>query len=45
MGVIQVALLIVGENLVRLGDLLELDLGLCALVLGDLVGVVSEGGL
>jgi hypothetical protein len=39
------ALVIVAEDLVGLADLLELDLGLGALLLGDLVGVVLQGGL
>ena len=45
MGVVQVALLIVAENLVCLSNLLELDLRLGALVFGDLVGVIFESSL
>lgn len=45
MRVVQVALVIVAEDLVRLGDFLELDLGLLALILGDLVGVVAKSRL
>lgn len=45
MGVVEVALVIVAEYLVGLGDFFELDLGYLALVFGDFVGVVTKGSL
>ena len=45
MGVVEVALIIVEEDLVGLLGGLKADLGFFALLLGDLVWVVCEGGL
>lgn len=45
MRIVEVALVIVGEDFISLCYLLELDLGLLALVLGDLVGMVPKGSL
>jgi hypothetical protein len=44
-GVVELALLLIAENLVGLGDFLELGFGLFSLLLGNLVWVVLEGGL
>ena len=43
--IVEVAGLFVAEDLVGLRDGLELFVGFCALLVGDLVGVGSEGGL
>jgi hypothetical protein len=45
MGVIELALLVVAEDFVCFGALLEDDLGLFALVLGNLIGMVLQGCL
>lgn len=44
-GVVEVALVIVAEDVVRFRDFFELDLGLCSLLFRDLVGMVFEGRL
>lgn len=45
MGIVKVSLLLIAQNLVRLGNFLELDFGFLSLLLGDLVGVVFQSGL
>jgi hypothetical protein len=44
-GIVEVALVLIAENLVGSAGLFELDLGLFTLVFGDLVRVESQGGL
>ena len=44
MGVVQPPLLVIVEDVVRLGDVLEFDLGLFPLFLGDFVRVRRERG-
>jgi len=45
MRVVQLALLLITENLVSLGDGFELDFGFRTLVLGDFVGMVEKSQL
>jgi hypothetical protein len=44
-GIVEMALVIVAEDLVRLGAFLELDLGFRTLRLGDFIGMVLESSL
>lgn len=45
MGVIDMAFLVIVENLVCLLDGLKLNLGLWAFIFGDFVGMAGEGSL
>lgn len=45
MGVVQLAFVIIGENLVGLLCSLEADLGFCTIFLCDLVGMMCECSL
>lgn len=45
MRVVQFALLLITENLVGLGNGLELDFGFCTLFLGDFVGMMEKSQL
>jgi hypothetical protein len=44
-GIVEMALVIVAEDLVRLSAFLELDLGFRTLRLGDFIGMVLESSL
>jgi hypothetical protein len=44
-GIVEMALVIVAEDLVRLGAFLELDLGFRTFCLGDFIGMVLESSL